>query len=172
MTQSQETQKPAQRPKLLKMERLIVATDFSQPATRALDFALLLARQFGMSLKLIHVHRGTTPSRVGSAAGVVVSDVPTPTSTSKNVDIQTRLERLVQQCTDLAVSTTCELVSSKKAAEEAIVSAAIDHAADLIVMGTHGRSGLRRAVSGSVAERVLRRAPMPVVVVPMGDHPW
>lgn len=55
-------------------------------------------------------------------------------------------------------------------AERAIVEKADEIGADAIVMGTHGRTGLARAVIGSVADRVLRRADMPVVLVPLKDE--
>lgn len=58
------------------------------------------------------------------------------------------------------------LVVDAERVEDAILDAARETGADVIVMGTHGRTGLARAVIGSVADRVLRRSPVPVVLVP------
>ena len=60
-------------------------------------------------------------------------------------------------------------VEEARAVDDAIVERAVTLAADLIVMGTHGRAGMQRWFAGSVAERVLRTAPCPVMVVPPRD---
>lgn len=170
MTDSNATQKPAPTPNPIRLERILVPTDFSQPAARALDFALLLARELGATVKVFHVNRTTFPSRAGAAGDAALPGTPVPAASEVTQEIQARLEGLVQQCTHQAVSTHAEIVTAAGNPAEAIVSAAERERADVIVMGTHHRSGLRRAVLGSVAESVLRRAPMPVVVVPTTHH--
>lgn len=60
-----------------------------------------------------------------------------------------------------------ELVVDAQSPHEAILKVANERAVDLIVMGTHGRTGLARAVIGSVADRIVRHAPVPVVLVPL-----
>ena len=67
------------------------------------------------------------------------------------------------------VSASPEVVIATKV-DEAILEKAIEVDADMIVMGTHGRGGLSRAVIGSVADRVLRHSPVPVVLVPRKDE--
>ena len=67
------------------------------------------------------------------------------------------------------VSASPEVVIATKV-DEAILEKAIEVDADMIVMGTHGRRGLSRAVIGSVADRVLRHSPVPVVLVPLKDE--
>jgi nucleotide-binding universal stress UspA family protein len=67
------------------------------------------------------------------------------------------------------ITATAEVVISPRV-DEAIVERARSLGADTIVMGTHGRSGLARAVIGSVADRVIRHSHVPVVLVPLSGH--
>ena len=125
-------------------------TDFSEASQLACVNAVELARQCGAKLTVLHVY--PDPTRVPDAwsihdprpeledaLGLVAADVP---------DVP--VERL------LRVGTPAET----------IVEYAKRHNCDVIVMGTHGRTGLGHLLMGSVAEKVIRAAPCPVLVVP------
>ena len=122
------------------VRQVLLATDFSASSDAALGVARDYARQFGARLHVLHVVRpGGEPA------------VPAP------------LSELAQDLgSNLSVRTAVE--SGSPASE--IVRYAERHGVDLIVVGTHGRTGVTRALLGSVAERVVRTAPCPVLAVP------
>lgn len=118
---------------------IAVATDFSDGAEAAVRVAHAYARAFGARLHVLHV---TWSGEIG------VTDV------------------LAALRTELGESVPITIASMPGDAAEQIVRYARLHGIDLIVVGTHGRTGLSRVVLGSVAERVARTAPCPVVTVP------
>ncbi|HKA55947.1 MAG TPA: universal stress protein [Candidatus Binatia bacterium] len=123
-------------------------TDFSPQSEQAYRAARILARDCNARLIVVHV---LTPPPLRTARekerGPEASD-------TQLRDLRTKLRGL---------SHTYKILQGRPAAE--IVAAAKNIGADLIVMGTHGRSGLTRALLGSVAESVLRKAPCPVLTV-------
>ena len=130
----------------LRVREVLFATDFSDAAQQAGRTAADLARHFGARLHVMHVvgpDRDPEPAPAGlrSAVEVLGPDVRT-----------------------VAVTT-----SGSPARE--IVAYAAAHAIDLIVIGTHGRTGVSRALLGSVAEAVVRRAPCRVLTVPLVLEP-
>jgi nucleotide-binding universal stress UspA family protein len=134
---------------------ILVPFDFSRPAARALQWASDLRRQLGSAeVHVLHLWNLIPAAMIGApeAAGPSEEDVKV-------------LERdLRAACLEHGLEAS---VSVQPAADlgEAILRKAQEIHTDLIVMGTHGRSGLTRAVLGSVADRVVRRAPCPVTVL-------
>lgn len=133
-------------------ERVLVATDFSDPAYRALERAIDLARRYEARLHVVHVWE--TPTLVGPGAEWMASI---------EADARARLDELVAglRAGKLEVGATL----AQGAPWERILAVAEAERADLLVIGTHGRTGLRRALIGSVAERVVRHASAPVLTV-------
>lgn len=123
------------------VREIVVATDFSESAQAALRIARDYARRFGARLHLLHV-------------GWPGADLASP-------PLLRRLE--AELAPEVRVVTAIE--SGSPAAR--IVEYAERHGADLIVLGTHGRTGVTRALLGSVAEHVVRTAPCPVLTVPL-----
>lgn len=122
------------------VREILLATDFSEPSRTAAGAAHAYALQFGARLHILYVERPNV-----------------------RVTIEPTLERLAGELgAGIRVVTS---VASGNAAEE-IVRYAQRHNVDLIVVGTHGRTGATNALLGSVAERVARTAPCPVVTVP------
>lgn len=139
--------------------RILVSTDFSATADTALEYATTLASRLGASIRLLHVFED--PYVAGFYASELYVPMPADVRERLLTDIRRQLaERLPNTA---AVTATSEV--SEGVPAEAIVEHARDHGADLIVMGTHGRRGLSHVLLGSVAERVLRTAPCPVLVV-------
>lgn len=131
--------------------RILVPVDSSPASNAALTYARMLAHRFGASLHLLHVGENLF-LRAGSAD-------PRSLDAGARRGLNDRLtepERLR--------GATATVTRSDDAASEIVAHA---HSADidLIVMGTHGRTGLAHAVMGSVAEAVVRSAPCPVLTV-------
>jgi universal stress protein A len=138
---------------------IVYATDFSESARPAEDEALLLARAFGDDVVFVHV---ATETPLYGEGGLGMADV-------RGVyDAQRRwaTDALTARVAAARAAGVCARFSLRVGTPpEEIVAAAAEEKARMIVVGTHGRSGLDRLLLGSVAERVIRRAPCPVVTV-------
>ncbi|HKU38266.1 MAG TPA: universal stress protein [Polyangiales bacterium] len=141
------------------IQRILVPTDFSAHSTEALRFAADLARRYEASLDLLHVFQTTTHAL---PEGYVLPSAE-------------ELERIVQafqQSLDAAKRTAIECGASNVETvllqgwiSEEIPRFAKERGCDLIVMGTHGRTGVKHLLIGSIAEHVVRSAPCPVLTV-------
>lgn len=141
--------------------RILVPTDFSPASDAALGYARRLAARFGASLHLLHVLED--PS-VGGAFGSesYLADSPDMRTARLN-DARERLAHRVMPDDRSQVHATPEVIFGRSA--QTIVDYAADGDVDVIVMGTHGRSGMAHLLMGSVAESVIRTAPCPVLTV-------
>ena len=131
---------------------ILFPTDFSTASDAALPHAEALAKQKSALLLILHVEE--PPLAYG--AGELYYGLPEPSSE--------RILKMLEQVTpsDPAVSFKHRLTIGDPAGE--IVRIAGEEGAEMIVLGTHGRSGMARMLMGSVAEAVVRRAPCPVLV--------
>jgi nucleotide-binding universal stress UspA family protein len=134
----------------MKAKTIIYPTDFSHSSDAALDYATSLARDSGAKLLLVHVEE--PPLAYGG--GEMYSGIPEP-----NTEALLKMLHAVKP-KDPAVPYEHRLLAGDPAS--AIVELAEQENADLIVLGTHGRTGLARLLMGSVAEAIVRRAPCPV----------
>jgi len=135
------------------MRKILHPTDFSDQSKAAFEVACALARDYGAELIVVHVNRPTpifAPD--GIAVGVPVEE-----------PYELRGQLAAVRPADPRVSVEHHLLDGNPADE--ILKAAKLKGADLIVMGTHGATGLARLLMGSVAEHVLRKAPCPVLTV-------
>ena len=137
------------RPFLRPIARILAATDFSRCSLTALEYAEELARQFDAPLLLVHA-TGTPsmPAEVQDYIGDAAAHA---------------LTRSVEQLREHGLAAR-GVLRPGSAAEEIVRTAELEHAS-LIVMGTHGRTGMVRVLMGSVAERVVREARCPVLTV-------
>jgi universal stress protein A len=135
--------------------RICCPIDFSDGSRGALEQAARLVREGGGGLTLLHVTETSWP---GSG-----SPFPPPPHAPEK-DAARQLAAWTAEAERLAGKTVGSVLLSPPAAA-AIVGFARDDASDLIVMSTHGRTGFRRMVLGSVAEAVVREAPCPVLLV-------
>ena len=138
---------------------LLIATDFSEAAEAAEAQGLDLARRLGT--EVVYVHVGTEPSLYGeSPFGMVrVQAVFEAQRQWATAQLEDRVQRAG------AGGVTARYVLPAGVAYQEIVKAAEKERADVVVIGTHGRTGLERVFLGSVAERVVRLAPCPVLTV-------
>jgi nucleotide-binding universal stress UspA family protein len=146
-------------------EILLVAVDISGCAEEVVGHAALLATRLGTEVVLLHV--------TGTPVGVEPADVVCPDGTCAEAgsllddEAEGRLRELADLFRNVGVSTRIEVRHG--APVEAILQCAIHCRAFMVVLGTHGRTGLRRALMGSVAEEVIRHSTVPVVVVRTQD---
>jgi nucleotide-binding universal stress UspA family protein len=153
----------------VKLERILLPTDFSETSAHALEQAGTLAGWYGSTVVALHVHSPLLQSAatLGSTApyglGVPAYD---EASELQRLDCQTRsfLEPISR------AGVPVEVVVDVGRPAHQILERATTLPADLIVIGTHGLSGFQHLVLGSVAEKVLRRAPCPVLTVPPKTH--
>ena len=134
------------------VKTILFPTDFSTASDAALRHAEPLAKSSGARLLIIHAEE--PPLAYGG--GELYYGLPEPNSER----IRTMLEDV--RPTDPAVAFEHRLAMGDPAGE--VVRLAGEEGAELIVMGTHGRTGLTRLLMGSVAEAIVRRAPCPVLV--------
>jgi nucleotide-binding universal stress UspA family protein len=141
--------------------KILVATDFSPHAANALKLAAELAKQSGAPLHVIHVYDMipyTLPEGLPVFDGGQMARV--------REELGQQLRKLASEAQRGGVQEMdSALVEGQPSAE--IVRRAQEGQYDLIVMGTHGRSGFAHLLLGSVAERVMRKAPCAVLVVPL-----
>ncbi len=132
-------------------KKVLFPTDFSTSSDAGLSHATSLARDAGAKMLIVHVEE--PPTAYGG--GEMYYGIPEPDTAA----LQKMLEAV--KPTDASVPYEHHLVVGDPATE--IVRLAEEQGADMIVMGTHGRTGLSRLLMGSVAEAVVRRANCPVM---------
>jgi nucleotide-binding universal stress UspA family protein len=142
----------------VQIRRILVPVDFSALADVAFEYALGLAQRLDAKLLLLHVFQ--VP-----AFAYPDASVPLPAETLLEAEHMARssLDKLLKRAEAASVPASPLLLEGAAFVE--IIRAARSEGADLIVMSTHGRTGLRHALLGSVAEKVVRKAPCPVLVV-------
>ncbi len=180
---------------MIALKKILVATDFSEPSEAALAYGLELARQFGSTVVVAHVVENALTGAVG-ADGFVFSDpgLQQHLEASARRRLDTLLsdeDRAVLGAETIVIASNtpayaivdyartaddrsqlhaCTVLETSDEPADAITRYARCANIDLIVMGTHGRSGLSHLLVGSVAERVVRTAPCPVLTVRHPEH--
>lgn len=144
----------------IKFKRILVATDFSPAACAAIEYGCLAASAFEATLDVVHV------------VSDPLEQAPTlADSYSLPADFNKHLESAVRRQATEALAKTCgtkpavEVVIRHGDPIKEILSVAIERKADLVVLGRHGHRFLERMLMGSVAERVVRESPCPVLTV-------
>jgi universal stress protein A len=140
-------------------QRILVPFDFSEPSTKAVDYAALLAARLGASIRLLHVY-DPPDSMAAIVPGTSVAEEERSARGIATRELE-RLERAVKA----AGSVRVDIAVAAGSPVDEILRHAAEGGFDLIVMGTHGRTGLSRLIVGSVTEGVMRRAQVPVLVV-------
>jgi nucleotide-binding universal stress UspA family protein len=141
------------------IKKILVPVDFSAHSAEALRLAADLARRYAASVDLVHVFFTMT---YGTPEGYVIPTAEQLELVMKELESQLRAAKQIALDAG-APSATTTLLQGRPAT--AILDFATASECDLIVMGTHGRTGVKRLVIGSVAEHVVRAAPCPVLTV-------
>jgi len=142
--------------------RILVPTDFSEPADAALEYAAGLGERLGASLHLLYVFED--PCMTGGAfAAETYAPMPADLRASILQEAEARLRERVELLDPERLQPTSSVYTGQTA--RAIADYAQTNDIDLIVMGTRGRGAVSHLLLGSVAERVVRTAPCPVLAV-------
>jgi nucleotide-binding universal stress UspA family protein len=139
------------------IRRILVPHDFSETAERALAFALDLADKLGARVTLMHAYE--VPSYAFPEGPALTAEMAGTLERAARAAIEGVAERARRPGVELDIELRQGIPWSE------IVRLAKDSNADLVVMGTHGRRGFARMLLGSVAEKVVRTAPCPVLTV-------
>jgi nucleotide-binding universal stress UspA family protein len=151
---------------MISLKRVLVATDFGEASDAALAYGRELARSFGARLDVLHVVENVL-SRGFGAEGYVASY---PELQAEVEDAARRqLEKIVTD-EDRSVLRARPVLLTSNSPAFTITAYASEENIDLIIMGTHGRGALAHLLMGSVAERVVRLAPCPVLTVRHPEH--
>jgi nucleotide-binding universal stress UspA family protein len=140
------------------VQHVLVPIDFSATADQALAYAIALAQQLQARLTLLHVLDITPVTMDEMTSGVVTTYLD---------DLETDAQHLLQASRERVqrVGLQAESLLVQGTPTQTIVDTASEQGVDLIIMGTHGRTGLAHVFLGSVAEHVVRQGPCPVLVV-------
>lgn len=143
---------------VFKLEQILVPVDFTDCTEKALAYAVPFARQFNATLTLLHV---IEPAFVPATEMGALLDVDT------SADAKRELDKLRDR---IAGQVRCQIKMRKGIAESEIINAAKELPSDLIILSTHGRTGLQRLLLGSTVEKVVRRAGCPIFIVRPHEH--
>jgi nucleotide-binding universal stress UspA family protein len=152
---------------MLEIRSILAPTDFSEHAARALRYAAGLAERLGATLHLIHVLPDVVPMApdlVGGAPDMVIAPA-LPPEYYRETEAESReaLGRVLDPSWGAVPSVETDVRRGDPVEE--INDYAAGHGIDLIVIATHGRTGLRHVLLGSVAEHIVRHAPCPVLTI-------
>lgn len=150
---------------MIRLNRILLPTDFSEQSRSAMTYGSAFAEKFGAEIHLLHVVQD------------LVAMVPEPglafaPPANYMAELTASAEQALARLPDPAMveGLTIVRVTRQGAPFVEIIRYARENAIDLIVMGTHGRSGLAHVLLGSVAEKVVRKASCPVLTVRPADH--
>jgi universal stress protein A len=146
----------------IQLVRIVVPTDFSEESQKAFTYAKALAARFDASIELVFVVEPASFVSGLDQSIVTVSNEEAASAAEK------RLVRLAQEIEGEDLRVFPKVRIGKPYLE--ICTLAREYNADLIVIGTHGHTGIKHTFLGSVAERVVRHAPCPVLVVRQNEH--
>lgn len=145
------------------IKKILAPTDFSPASEKGLKYALRFAREFGAEVMLLHILEPIVPLTFEGVS------MRLPIEETVWSDAAKALKTLEVSARAKGV-TTVRAMTRQGIASHEIVDAAKEFDVDLIVMATHGYTGLRHFCIGSTAERVVRAAPCPVLVVREKEH--
>ncbi|MFI5305005.1 MAG: universal stress protein [Nitrospiria bacterium] len=138
------------------IKRILVPTDFSECSRKALDFACSLAKNYQSKVLILHVIEASVYSLDSSL-------IPPGDPFGLRQKLSEMVDQAVSLLEEKGIPAEGECITGVPAIE--IIRAVFDKQADLIVMGTHGRTGLAHILLGSTAERVIQRAQCPVMTI-------
>lgn len=141
----------------MRIANILVPTDFGESSEQAVRLAVQVAARFNATLTLLHSFE--VPAYVYAGLGATTADYLVPIEDAARRSLEDAL-RAVQ-----AESPSAQALLKQGAAWQGILDATKEIGADLVVMGTHGRQGISRALIGSVAEKVVRLSSVPVLTV-------
>ena len=149
---------------MIKLKKVLVPTDFSDSARHAFSYGVSFAREYHAELVLLHVVENLTVGYASDLFPVPMAEVFQEISGYA----RTELQKLAEEARQKGIVVSELVVQGKPSAE--IIRHAAENDVDMIVLGTHGKGMLDKALFGSTAERVIRRAPCPVLTCGLVGH--
>lgn len=149
----------------INISKILCPVDFSESSMHALDYAAAFARAHNAELLLLHVTQPLVYGIVEDPGGL---NLYQGLEESMQQAAQSKLEEVEKNSREAGLEVKTMLILGTPFLE--IIGVAKEKTVDLIVLGTHGRSGLSHVLMGSVAERVVRKAPCPVLTVKHPEH--
>jgi nucleotide-binding universal stress UspA family protein len=145
---------------VIEIKRILAPTDFSSHSDTAVRFACQLAERLGSKLHLLHILSEILPT----GPDPLLMPVMPPQFYKDNED---RAKETLEHLLKSGWGEPCAVVRAVRwgSPVESIVSYALEESIDMIVIATHGRTGLSHVLLGSVAERIVREAPCPVLTI-------
>ncbi len=148
----------------IQVKRILCPTDFSESSEHALTYAVSFARQYGATIYLVHVIEPIT------AVPAIYLD---PAMTlDERPGLENSIHKLLDEAIPKEIKDEVKVIPMirRGAPFVEIITVAKEENVDLIIIATHGRSGLAHLLLGSTAERVVRKAPCPVLTVKHPEH--
>ena len=149
---------------MINLKRILVPTDFSEGACHALRYGISFAREYKAEMILLHVVESVAAPYASDLFPVPMAEVFHELSTYARGE----LDKLAEEARAKAVGVRTLVVQGKPSLE--IMRVAREETIDMIVLGTHGKGVLDQALFGSTTERVVRKAPCPVLTVRVSEH--
>jgi nucleotide-binding universal stress UspA family protein len=149
---------------VIQIKRILVPTDFSESADHALTYGVSFAREYEAELILVHVVETLTVGYASDLFPVPMAEVFDEISGYAKTEIGKHATAIREK----GIAVREMVVQGKPSAE--ITRIAKEESVDIIVLGTHGKGMLDQALFGSTAERVIRKAPCPVLTCQLHQH--
>ena len=142
-----------------RIQKIVVPMDFSDVSERAALYAESVARSLNATLYLVHVQAPAALAPQGFGLGAAATDA----RERKYQAARQALDNLARRLASESLHVITEVRTGETA--ESIAQASVHYGADLVIMGTHGRTGVAHFLAGSIAERVARIVPCPVLLL-------
>ena len=149
---------------MIQLRKILVPTDFSESARHALTYAISFAREYSAEVTLLHVVEDVAVSYASDLFPVPMAEVFNEISAYARKE----LGALASEVRSRGVEVREVVIQGKPAAE--ILRVAREETFDMIILGTHGKGVLDQALFGSTTERVVRKAPCPVLTCRVAEH--
>jgi nucleotide-binding universal stress UspA family protein len=149
---------------MINLKKILVPTDFSASARHALSYGISFAREYDAELTLLHVVETVAVGYASDLFPVPMAEVFQEISGYA----RTELTKLADEARGRGARVKEQVTQGKPAAD--ILRVAREDAIDMIVLGTHGKGVLDHALFGSTTERVVRKAPCPVLTCRLSEH--
>jgi nucleotide-binding universal stress UspA family protein len=153
---------------MIKLKHILVPTDFSDFSKYALNYAITFAQTFEAKITLLHVTPQGELDAIRQVSTYFEADALEQLLKKRKAEDQKQLDEFITP--ELKKGIKVESIHTVGIPSEEITEMAKQKEVDLIIIATHGRSGLPHVVLGSVAEKVVRKAPCPVLTIRHPEH--
>lgn len=153
----------------ISITKILVPVDGSKPSDKAAEYAIDIAKRRKANLIVVHVMHlaayAFTPTPIEGMPTPTVPPIPLTVSREERKMVETYLNKVREMAKKVKVPVETKIIENRPSIVQAITEVAEKEGCDLIVIGTKGRTGIKRFLLGSVASGVVTYAPCPVLVV-------